>query len=371
MAAELGIKEKSYTFNEFFNTVTKLEGYPPKALKIQCFLTVDDSWAPPDSLVNLEYIFKKNGFEIKKLGEIRKLTRIYKDKETEQEFPIILFCYLRPETKLLTCFCFTDAPDIIVEKIIETIADEPGIYPLWIGPAGMEEIRETIFSRFPGSKITFFTAGREEDTKYWEEIRPEFRRSIMYWGHDGAQALDEMKHYYGVLPRSIRYRIPGVGDFSISNKGWFTFRSSKIDFILDVVNMASKIVIRTRETIEKSHLSLIPVQMEKKKIEVPALVPWVINFNKELKPDGGESLLNLLQTHKFSLCNPILLHGSILLDATVIDEVKKSVFSINTSSTQMVIAPHHDTPFDSFIRFLQLIVENIDPEAICAVGIES
>lgn len=365
------IKEKPYTFSEFFKEVTKLEGYPPKALRVQCFLTMDDSWAPPGSIVNLEYIFKKHRFKMQQLGEMRKLTCIHKVEETEQEIPITFFCYLQPETKLLLCFCFTDAPSNAVDGIINSLAGEPGIYPLWIGPAAMEEIKETIFSHFPLAKITFFTAGRYEDARYWGDVRPEFKRSLIYWGDDGAETLAEMKHYYGVFPRSTEFRIPDVGDFLISSQGAFTFRSGKMDFILDLVNMASKHVFRIRETIEKSHLGIVSIQMEKKELKVPTLVPWTIKFSKELKPAEGEVLFNMIQKNRFSLCNPIMMHGSILLDATVVDEVKKNAFSINVNSTEMVMAPHHDTPFDSFVRFLKVIVENIDPEATCVTGIES
>jgi len=371
MVSSMEIEEKPYTFSEFFEKITKLEGYPPKALRVQCFLTKDDSWAPPGSIINLEYIFEKHRFKIQQLGEIRKLTCIYKDEETEQEFPITFFCHLQSKTKLLLCFCFTDAPGNVVDKIINSLAKEPGIYPLWIGPTAMEEIKKTIFSRFPYTKIMFFTAGRHEDSSYWGDMRPEFKRSIIYWGDDGAETLGEIKHYYGVFPRSMKFRIPDVGDFLISSQGGFTLSYGKKDFILELVNMTLKIVLRIREAIEKSHLSLVSIQMANKELKVPTLVPWIINFSRELKPADGEVLLNLIQKNRFSLCNPILMHGSILLDSTVVDEVKKSAFSINANSTQMVIAPHHDTPFDSFVRFLQVIVENIDPEAMCVTGIES
>jgi hypothetical protein len=130
--------------------------------------------------------------------------------------------------------------------------------------------------------------------------------------------------------------------------------------------MALGIVLAIRKIIEDSRLDLIPVRMTKKELKVPILVPWSIKFSKPLEYTDGEALVEQLERTNFTLLNPILAHGSLLLDATIVDEKKKSIFSISTGSDKMIIAPRYNVSFDSFLRFFQAIVERIDPEAICS-----
>ena len=355
------IKERPYTYLEFCQMIQ-----PP--FKVLCFLTLDDSWAPPESIINLEYIFKKHRFSMESMGEMRKLTCIWVDPITENRIPVVYYAYLNPKTKLLSCF--TDAPSDQIEKTIGAIADEPGVYNLWIGPTAMEEIKDEIISKYPYSDITTFTAKRTSSYIFKGKIRPDFDRTIVYYGKDGLKTLEEAKYYYGAFPTDILFDVPAVMRFRVNAKGAFSLEFGNKEYFFDIFNNTLEIVQNIRKTVESSRFELTTVQMERKELKVPFLVPWEIEFSKELEYPDAEVLVNKLQENGFTLYNYILSKGSVLLDSNIIDEVKKCMFSISMGSSRMVVVPRHYIHFDSFLRFFQTIVEDLDPQAKCHVGRE-
>jgi hypothetical protein len=351
------IRENEYTFSQFCRELK-----PP--FKVLCFLTVESSWTPPDRLTNLEFLFKTRGFRIEPLGEIKKLTCQYTDPLTQKKIPVEYFSYLDPKTKVL--LCFTEANSDQIRDTIDPIATSPGIYHLWIGPTTMEEVKNKIISMYLQAQITHFTVKRVPSMSFKGEIRPDIERTLIYDAKDGRETLNEVRYYYGAFPTEMIFEIPAVMRFRMKSEGAFHLMKGEKESFFEILNMVLGIVLAIRKIIEDSRLDLIPVRMTKKELRVPILVPWVIKFSKPLEYTDGEALVEQLERTNFTLLNPILSHGSMLLDATVADEKKKSLFSISTGSDKMIIAPRYGASFDSFLRFFQTIVEKIDPEAICS-----
>lgn len=351
------IRDKSYTFPEFCREIQ-----PP--FKILCFLTVENEWAPPESIANLESLFRTSGFKIHSMGEMKKLTYQYVDRYTKERIPIDYFAYLDPETKVL--LCFTQAKRRQIEDTIYPVVTGPGICHLWIPPSIMNQIKESILAQYRHAKITSFTAKRFSSMRFRGEIRPEFDRTLTYRGDDGEETLDEVRYYYGAFPTSMRFDIPAIMTFRIKNEGIFSLWKGEKESFFDIFNASLRMVLLVRKIIESSSFELVPVQMARKKLNVPALVPWIINFSKPLEYADGEMLVERLEKNGFRLLNSVLAQGSVLLDATVADEKKKFIFSISAGSDRMIVAPHHEVSSDSFFHFFHTIIETIDPEATCS-----
>jgi len=66
-----------------------------------------------------------------------------------------------------------------------------------------------------------------------------------------------------------------------------------------------------------------------------------------------------------------MVEGSLRFDATVVDETKKSIFEISATKDRMIVSPRYETQFDSFLRFLETVVENFDPNATCKGAYEA
>lgn len=353
------------TYEDFCRLIVKKEN---RYLKILCILTNYESWKPPERSLELDYFFRKHGFSIKEFGEGRKLSTEYYDRLKDETIPVEYYAYVRSPRLLL---CFSTAPAKAIEYTMKPIFKENGIYYLWLPPSTFEEIRRVVLSDHPYAKITFFSGSRTPSTGFECEIRPDYSRSITYHGEDGMEALKEFTYYYGILPETVGFRVPGVADFQIKHTGMFTLISGDLNFLFKIIEKAIISTVRIRNIVETSRFDLFPLETAKKKLQVPYIVPWIIDFSRPFDYDDCENLIQVLAKNDFALYNYVLMSGSVILDSTVADELKKSVFTISMNSNRMVISPRYDTTFDSFLRFLQIITENFDPQAECKQTIET
>jgi hypothetical protein len=151
----------------------------------------------------------------------------------------------------------------------------------------------------------------------------------------------------------------------ISARGIFTYMGGELDFLLSFSEKAIEIALAVRRILESSKLDLVSIKMARKELKVPYMIPWIVDFSQPLDPSAFEILMEELAKNRFTLYNYIMVKGSLRFDSTVVDEQKKSIFEISATKDRMLISPRHETSFDSFLRFLETIVENFDPNATC------
>jgi hypothetical protein len=352
----------NYSIESFYKVLTsRPEEF--RMMKILCLNAYFKSWAPPDKFLTLDGIFRKHGFSLRQMGEIMELETTYVDPETEETVPVTYYAYLSPEDQILRCFTMASTREI--EKTIEPLSVESGLYHLWISPSAFEQIKNVILSERPHTKITFFSATRKPSMGFRGKIRPDVERTIMYYGDDGKETLEELKYYYGVVPRTIEFHIPGIVDMQIAARGIFTYLRGELDFLLNFSERAIEIALEVRRILERSRLDTVSVRTARKELKVPYMVPWIVDFSQPLDSSGCEILMEELSKNQFTLYNHIMVEGSLRFDATVVDETKKSIFEISATKDRMIVSPRYETQFDSFLRFLETVVENFDPNATC------
>lgn len=361
----MNIPQKEYTLDSFTQMLVATPEALPN-LKARYFLTSFRDWGD-DRAYTITGMFRNHNFQLKQLGDIRELSTSYEIPETKQFVRVKYYAHLNPETQVLVCF--TQATGAQMERTIDSISRFIGVYDLWISPVAFDEIKRTILLEYPYTKIPFFSADRHSSSGLSAKIRPEYKRTFQYHGDDGRETLEELRYYYGVLPRSIQFRIPGVTDFQINHRGTFNYYGGDLNRMFDHAERAVNLVLQVRRILEQSKLQVLDIETARKHLKVPYVIPWRIDFKRELSVTDAEVLVEAIQKNGFAVYNSVISQGSTFLDGTVYDEQKKSVFAMSSDSRRMVVAPRYRNSFDSFLRFYETITENFDPEAICAAAI--
>jgi len=364
------ISEREHTFESFVNELVETGIEPSERLRVVCYVAQEGEWKAESfgvpSLVNL---LTSNGVELKELGDVKKLVAHYRDAKTGQLIAVTYFAFLHRETRLL--LCFTNAAKLDVEQTLDKIVERnPGLYYAFIGPSTLIKIETMLIDAHPGTFVRYFSARRKRQFALKSEIRPEYERSIEYYGNDGKNVLEELKHAYGVAPRSIHFELPDYAIYQIHSIGQLTIAKGEDNarrYLLEIVDFAMKDTLLTRKTIESADFKLIPIETERKTLLFPKLKPWRIKFGTPLDIKEGESLIEILKDSQFDIFNHVLAQGSLRLNGMVTDRLKNTIFTVDANAERMVIAPLQEVPFDSFLRFYQVIVENFDPNAVCEV----
>lgn len=364
------IPTREYSIESFTDELMKVTLPPYRRLKVVCFMTSFSEWYNPRKMINLEDIFQRYGVQIEKLGDIRRIQTRYFDSQLRDYKLAILYSYLDPSSKLL--LFFTDEKTEAIEQTLGQIAEtSTGFYYIFISSSTFEDFKHRILEIEPFAKCTYFSARYVPQLTRKPQVRPDIQKTIMYYGNDALEALEELRQYYGVYPTLMRYHIPDRGNYEISSSGIFSLwaeesppESKKL--LLSLSNIAIEHILISRQIIESSNYELIPVKTEKKVFRIPRLTPWIIKFSREIEFADSDALVEVMTDNGFSLFNEVRVKGSLRLNGMVIDDKKQTVFSIDTDDERINIAPIGELSFDSFMRFYKTILENFDPNASCA-----
>jgi hypothetical protein len=357
----LELPSREYTLESFRSMLVKSPDAFPN-LKEILFLTTFKTWGQGEPYT-LQGMLHHHDFQVRRLGELKELVATYLEPETGRETKVKYIAHLDADRQILTCF--TQATREQIRVTIEPLSGEIGIYHLWISPLALEQIKNTILSEHPYTKIRSFSADRHPSVGVTAKLRPEFRRGLIYRGDDGRETLEELRYYYGVLPSSIEFSIPGLVDFRLNNRGMFFHVGGSLEYMFDYADRATELVLQVRRILEQSKLQIVDIATERKHLKIPHLVPWAIDFKRTLDLANAELLVDELEQNKFAIYNSVMTQGSVRFDGSVFDEIKKSVFAISSDEHRMVVSPRYQTSFDSFLRFYEIIAENFDPEAKC------
>jgi len=328
-----------------------------QTLKVAFFITEFDD------IGEVIRMFRRYNAIFQQYSDILEVTLPY--EYFDKKYKMCLHAYFKKEEKLLILFGVGDSTEF--KEIDKIINNTRGIYYLWISPKSFDEVKNHILSHHPESKIPEFWAKRSLIDKHECNIRPGYDRTFHYFGDDGRDTLEELKYYYGVLPTSIKFKIPKKVTFLVTNKGKFTLesrRKNSLSYFSEIMEIVLKEALYLRGVIEKCKFDLGIITTAKKEIKVPIIESGTINLTNPINAKYVESVIKELRSkEKFVITDKILAEGSLLFSATLIDESKKTIFDISARTDSITLVPKFNPSFDSLFRFYRFIVENIDSEA--------
>ncbi len=302
------------------------------------------------------------------MGEIRQLSTSYVDPETGQVIPVKYYCYLSQDTQILRCFTTATSDDI--EKTLEPVTEGPGLYHLWMNPSAFRELMNWILGK-RGAKATYFVASRVSPVSLDAKIRPDDKRTIVYYGDDAEDTLNEHEYHYGVIPNTVRMHVPEFGDLQINARGIFAYFGGDMEFLFETSKRAIDLVLRTKKIIDSSRVDVVPLKTSDKELELIHLTPWRIELERFLDSNEFQELLQQLEASDFAVYNSIIMEGSLHAESTILDEIKRTIFTFTADNHTIYISPRYDSSFESFFRFYQTIVERFDSGARCASQVEA
>ena len=328
-----------------------------QTLKVAFFITEFDD------IGEIIRMFRRYNATFQQYGNILEITLPY--DYFDRKCKMCLHAHFKEEEKLLILFSVGDSTEF--KEIDKIINNTRGIYYLWISPKSFDGVKDHILSHHPESKIPEFWAKRSLIDKHECNIRPGYDRTFHYFGDDGRDTLEELKYYYGVLPTSIKFKIPKKVTFLVTNKGKFTLESKRknsLSYFSEIMEIVLKEALYLRGVIEKCKFDLGIITTAKKEIKVPIIESGTINLTNPINAKYVESVIKELRSkEKFVITDKILAEGSLLFSATLIDESKKTIFDISARTDSITLVPKFNPSFDSLFRFYRFIVENIDSEA--------
>lgn len=364
----LKIPSRNYSYKEFYDQLIIQELEPNRTLKTCCYLTNFNTWE--DGPFSLTDIFRYHGFDIQDLGRIKRLFKPYFDRTAMIERQAFFYLYLDPDTGIL--FCFTDEKTDIIKNVFNKVLRyEKNIYYLFIGASAFYYLSRNIQKIDITSNCVYFSARHLPSYATRGKIRPDYKRTIVYHGTDGDafDTLIDMREFYGVLPRIMRYRVMDVGEYEVQNIGLFTLRyeySQEISRLklFEIVELVLNYILKQKEILDGAEYKLVPVKTKNKTFNIPTIKPWLIDFSSNLEDNIMDEIINILNEEEYPLYNYVSeIGGSFRISGTIIDGRKNSLFSIDVKNNQIIVAPIDNCTFDTFLRFYEVIVENIDPLA--------
>jgi len=234
-----------------------------------------------------------------------------------------------------------------------------------------------------------FISRRGPFSKARARLRPAFDRRLSYTGDDGKEVLKEVLDFYGVLPDSVNFRV-GTDKLQITSGGLLLFRSVNertVQIMTDLLKMLTEPQRIVREVSDSLERTTRTVRIGEVDIQIPVVVPGVITLQgpeldrnvieRFFRQEDSDSVKYSLgpepteiaefaeepEAREFSFIDTSIREGSFSFSATVVDDIKGTMFGVSGTSERMILVPMHRTIFESFVRFYELVVENLDEEA--------
>jgi hypothetical protein len=347
----LKIEERVYSREEFENYLVDHseeifeEDQRRRWLKIYCLLVSSDNWQ--------NTLFKSD--EITKMGDVFKATienDIFNGEEGKyyilEHYPGLLLMYT------------TATDQEYKEDLGRRIARNKGITRMWMRPQLFKTMWKGILEETDGF-VYRFTSRRGLFDNTPCKLRPSYKRRFSYTGDDGTQTIAEVEELYGAMPESIYMEIDENLKVHLTNDGLYSAQ----EISANALNLFYKYLDKIKDDVlemRRVSTSLRFDVISEANLKTVSIEPGVITI-KEREVDSfmAEKLMESLED--FSFIDIHVETGSLSLTATVIDELKDSIFNINASESQILIVPKTRTTFESFIDFYRGVVESIDESA--------
>lgn len=344
------VEEKEFTRDEFKKYLIDhsdeiLSADPRKRwLKVYCLLVSGEDWK--------NKLFA--GAELKKIGDIYKVSKKRVEENKKEQYYVEEYC---PGLILI----YNTATDENYERHIGDVIDHNiGTTRMWMKPDIFDILWKGILSE-TGGFVYRFASRRSSIESISCKLRPEYTRRVNYTGNDGTQTLAEFEELYGVSVESVYMQIDTNLKIHVTNDGLFSSQQ--------ISSLALDTFLKYLEEIKDDILEMKDISQalkfevnEDDIIKTLLVEPGVIKL-KEMEMDKVLSQQMIKSLEGFSFVNVHEEIGSFSLIATVIDEIKGSIFDIDASNSEILIVPKFRVTFESFIKFYRGIVEAIDENA--------
>ncbi len=301
-------------------------------------------------------LLESKGYEIlEEYGEIVKMACEY-GSDGRIEF----YLSFDRETQIVLFYTNMRKSEEIENTIEVFLKETPRVHYLYIAPRVMQEIRETVAADDPNARVTQFSSHRVERSDIEARIRPEFSRTIQYFGDDGLETMREMEENYGVVPRLMEFRIPNTSKFKINREGVFNLQSGNLSYLFEHVETCIEKALRVRRAYENANFEMVRTSDQ---LEVPTAEPASISLQNRLKYHEVEDFKASMEENDYVLLDTFAEEGSLFFSSKVIDKEKKASFRIKANEDEIRVLPQKQKDLGSFFRFYEFIQNSIDEGA--------
>jgi len=183
------------------------------------------------------------------------------------------------------------------------------------------------------------------------KVRPEFIRRVNYTGNDGTQALAEFEELYGVSAESVYMQINTNLKIHVTNDGLFSSQQISplaLGVFLKYLEEIKDKILEMRNISKSLKFAITEDQIIKTILVEPGLIKLT-----DIEIDSVLSRRMMKSMEGFSFTHIHEEFGSFSLIATVIDEIKGSIFDINASNSEILIVPNTELLLNHSSNFIE------------------
>lgn len=304
----------------------------------------------------LEVLLDADYQVVEELGAVKKIEKWYNDGDKRAQF----YMTFDDDTGIVLFYSDMRKTEEIKGTLEKFLRVNQGTHYLFVSPQILQTIREQIIEGEPAAQITEFVAKRTERTETEATYRPEFARTINYYGEDGIEALREMERHYGVLPRIMEFDVPGGLRFRVNREGVFKLVNGDLTELYDYIQLCIEKALEVKEAYEDTKFQMVPVS---ERLSIATSEPVAIELQNRLHYHEVGSFKTSLQNNDYVVLDSFAEEGSLYFSSKIIDETKNSVFRIKANEDEIRIFPQDEKDLGSFYRFYEFIQDSIDERA--------
>lgn len=308
----------------------------------------------------LHELLRERGYTIQDYGAIQHISRTYTLPSDEGDNTAEYYLYYDDESGVLLFYTDQRKTKEIDNTIGQFLAEERGVYYLYVSPQVFRALRERMRQEQDGA-VTRFIADRVANSDYPARIRPAYERTIQYHGDDGLDALEEMETNYGVRPRNISFKITNVAKFRVVRSGVFALEWGSIERFFEYVRIGIEEAQKVKDAFDASSFEMLSTTSE---LELPTSEPATIRLSGQLEYEELESITSDMEDEGYLVVNSFQQEGSVYFTTRVLDTKKENKFRIKATEDEIRVFPQEsESNVGSFLRFHEFVQNSIDPYA--------
>lgn len=275
----------------------------------------------------------------------------------------IPYYVLRDDREFPIFFTAANKTDEIPATLGRYLKRNSSMSRMWVGKQEMERYRTQMVRETENLLIPYFTAKRSNNSDVPAKKRPNYDRTISYWGDDGLESYRHMKSQYGVLPTNLQFEDPGRFKFAITQKGVFTSKERGVLEIMDLLTQSVNRLRRIKRKIDTGSYNFKSYGRTLEELSIPCSKPWAIRL--EERPSVGDIENIQTNVNNSNLEFRILGFKSDVrkrtFDAEFMDTEDYSKTVVRTKKNEIRVFPREDTGIDQNIRIYNFVDDHIEP----------
>lgn len=302
-------------------------------------------------------VLRDDGYRVsEEFGAVTKIEKRYDEGSKRGQF----YMTFDDETGIVLFYTDMRKTEEIESTLEKFLRGTQGVHYLFVSPQILQTIREQIVEGEPSAQITEFVAKRTERTETEATYRPEFARTINYYGDDGLESLREMERNYGVLPRIMEFDIPGGLNFRVNREGIFKLVDGDLTELFEYIRLCIEKALEVKAAYEDARFEMVPVS---DRLSIATSEPVAIGLKNPLQYHEVGAFKSSLQNNDYVVLDSYAEEGSLYFSSKIIDETKNSVFRIKANENEIRVFPQEEKDLGSFYRFYEFIQDSIDERA--------